>query len=312
MKPMYKLSAAVSVAFLMPIMVIRGGESADKVAADINGIVIYEKELAYPLPPGAFESEAGKIRDLRLARLLRSRLVARFLQQEKITVATVAIEQAWAKLHANPPSAGCACCRYSSLEAFMETNYFRPDEFRAELTNELGLQQYLDRQWKLAYPAGDAGKKHLEQEKPRLQQEYGKASHIFFNVIQNPDYANDPDKVLQQAHARAEAVWQRLRKGEPFDRLVKESSDDAGSKDRGGLLGCAPLYGFQFGPAFTKTLTELQPGTYSQPIESAWGVHIIRREPMSDQDYLDILRENFENELRNKIEKQLDATGPGK
>jgi peptidyl-prolyl cis-trans isomerase C len=96
-------------------------------------------------------------------------------------------------------------------------------------------------------------------------------AHILIAVPENADAAT-----AAAAEAKAKDVIVRLDKGEKFEDLAKELSDDPGSKDNGGVYkGITPG---QFVPEFDKAMfQDLQPGeTTKTPVKTQFGYHVIR------------------------------------
>ncbi|WP_243026644.1 peptidylprolyl isomerase [Thermus albus] len=78
----------------------------------------------------------------------------------------------------------------------------------------------------------------------------------------------------------AKEVLARLAKGEAFAQVAQEVSQDPGSKEVGGDLGCEPEGTYI--PAFEKALLGLKPGEVSPPVGTEFGFHVIlleRTEP---------------------------------
>lgn len=92
----------------------------------------------------------------------------------------------------------------------------------------------------------------------------GCASHILIST-------QDVDPVA--AKAEATAVKARLDKGEDFATVAKEVSDDPGSGEKGGDLGCVGKG--QFVPEFEEALFSLPIGELSELVESQFGFHLI-------------------------------------
>lgn len=80
----------------------------------------------------------------------------------------------------------------------------------------------------------------------------------------------------EEAKKKAEALLERVRKGEDFGKLAKENSDDPGSKDKGGE------YDFfargRMMPEFEEAAFRLKPGEVSDPVETQFGYHLIKTE----------------------------------
>lgn len=82
--------------------------------------------------------------------------------------------------------------------------------------------------------------------------------------------------VLLETEAAAKAVIEKLKKGEKFDDLAKDSKDP-GSKDRGGDLGWANPASFV--PPFSAAMVKLEKGKFTEaPVKSDFGWHVIQLE----------------------------------
>lgn len=80
----------------------------------------------------------------------------------------------------------------------------------------------------------------------------------------------------EEAKKKAQAVLERVRKGEDFAKLAKEISDDPGSKDKGGEYDFFAKGAMV--PEFEEVAFKLKPGEVSEPVETPYGFHIIRLE----------------------------------
>lgn len=86
------------------------------------------------------------------------------------------------------------------------------------------------------------------------------------------------DEANAKAKADAEQLLERAKKGENFEELAKQYSQDPGSKDNGGDLDFAKKG--QFVPEFDKVIfsDDLKVGeVYPQLVESQFGWHIIKK-----------------------------------
>lgn len=92
----------------------------------------------------------------------------------------------------------------------------------------------------------------------------GCASHILIST---------QDKDPEAARAEATEVKARLDKGADFATVAKEVSDDPGSGQQGGDLGCVGKG--QFVPEFEEALFTLPIGELSGLVESQFGFHLI-------------------------------------
>ena len=96
--------------------------------------------------------------------------------------------------------------------------------------------------------------------------EQRQAAHILIEVN---------DKTTEaQAKAKIEEIQARLAKGEKFEALAKEFSQDPGSANNGGDLGYAGPGVYD--PAFEKALYSLAQDQVSGPVRTDFGFHLIK------------------------------------
>lgn len=96
--------------------------------------------------------------------------------------------------------------------------------------------------------------------------EQRRAAHILIEVN---------DKTTEaQAKAKIDEVQARLAKGEKFEALAKEFSQDPGSASNGGDLGYAGPGVYD--PAFEKALYSLSKDQVSEPVRTDFGYHLIK------------------------------------
>jgi parvulin-like peptidyl-prolyl isomerase len=96
-------------------------------------------------------------------------------------------------------------------------------------------------------------------------------------------------------------ILERARAGEDFAALAREFSDDYATKQAGGDTGF--FHRGEMAPQFEAVAFSLQPGEISGPVETPFGVHIIKLEERQESELLpyeeirDPLREHVRNEL---------------
>ncbi len=82
------------------------------------------------------------------------------------------------------------------------------------------------------------------------------------------------DEAKAKARALADSIVVELRKGADFATAARRFSQDPGSKESGGDLGWQRRGTFL--PEFEKVEFSLKPGAISDPVETAFGYHIIQ------------------------------------
>ncbi len=81
--------------------------------------------------------------------------------------------------------------------------------------------------------------------------------------------------ILVEKQSQALEIIERLKKGEKFGKLARETSIDSGSAKKDGNLGYFTK-GMMVKP-FEDAAFKLQIGETSEPIKSEFGYHIIKR-----------------------------------
>ncbi len=113
--------------------------------------------------------------------------------------------------------------------------------------------------------------------------------------------------ILVKEESEAKAIVAQLSKGAKFDKIAKEKSMDAGSRDRGGDLGWSVPSNFV--KPFADTLTSLAKGKTSAPVQSQYGWHIIKLEDVRDLQVpsFDEIKPNLMQRLQQQNIKKMIA-----
>ncbi len=102
-----------------------------------------------------------------------------------------------------------------------------------------------------------------------------RASHILIMV---PEGAKP--EALAEKEKLAKSISDRAKKGEAFDKLAKEFSEDPGSKERGGDLDFFAKE--QMVPEFSDTAFKQKKDEISAPVKSQFGFHVIKTTDRKD------------------------------
>jgi len=94
-------------------------------------------------------------------------------------------------------------------------------------------------------------------------------AHILISIPSDAD-----ETVRKDAKNKADDLYDKIVKGDSFEDLAKEFSDDRGSGMRGGML---PWFGvFRMLPEFIEPLYSMAKGDVSKPVLTSYGYHIIK------------------------------------
>lgn len=119
-----------------------------------------------------------------------------------------------------------------------------------------------------------------------------RARHILLDF---PEDASEAEQDSVRELARD--LRRRAVEGEEFGELARRYSDDPGSADSGGDLGT--IGRGEMVPAFEEAAFALEPGTVSEPVESPYGLHLIRVEERDAPSFED-RREQFARRMRSR------------
>ncbi len=126
--------------------------------------------------------------------------------------------------------------------------------------------------------------------------------HVLLKVKQNAAATEGHEDA--EAKTLAEGALALLKKGEAFEKVAKEKSEDS-SAANGGSLGCFGRG--QMVPAFESVAFSLQPGATSDLVKSPFGYHIIKVDTKLDgaTQPLEQARKRIEAELQDSKSREL-------
>ena len=124
------------------------------------------------------------------------------------------------------------------------------------------------------------------------------------HILITPDVdsnATDAEKTAAEEKAlkKAKEVIEKLNKGEDFDKLAKEYSDDDSNKNKGGKLD-----DFVHGDMvkeFEEAAKKLEKGKYTTtPVKTQYGYHIIYKVDQKEKPELKVVKDDLVEELANE------------
>ena len=156
-------------------------------------------------------------------------------------------------------------------DAVLET-YYEGNKARYQIPEKRSAKILLVEKEKVrqATTVADAEiRKYYEEYKDSYRQpERVQVSHILLK-------APEEDKAkVEEAKKKAEELVEKLKEGADFAAVARENSGDEASASQGGDLGW--IVRDQTVPAFEKAAFDLPPGTTSDPIQTVYGIHILK------------------------------------
>ena len=165
--------------------------------------------------------------------------------------------------------------QFPSEEVFqseMKKSGLTMDQFMSNLKRSIRQTKWMQSQvqGKDAVTEDDAKKFYDANPEKFTNPDIVKASHILFRLA--------PDATPEQAKAaekKAKDAIVRANKGEPFDKLAAELSEEPGAKERGGDLGYFPKD--KMVPEFADAAFAQKVGSVSAtPVKTKFGYHVIK------------------------------------
>ena len=175
---------------------------------------------------------------------------------------------------------------------------FTDETFRAHMERMYRAKVYLDAiRIDAARISDDDVETYYDENKDRLTlPEQVRVRHIL--LTWKPLGKQDDRAFIR---GQMQPILERARAGEDFAALAREFSDDYATRQAGGDTGF-----FQRGemaPAFEAAAFALQTGQISEPVETPFGVHIIKLEERQASELLalDDIRDQLREHVRNEL-----------
>ena len=157
------------------------------------------------------------------------------------------------------------------LKEQIEKSGLTVEKVKENIREGLRQEKWIDEQIKGLTEVTDAEVEDFYKKNPDQfkQPEQVRASHILVAVAKDAK----PDVVAAKQKA-ATAIVARVKKGEAFDKLAKELSEDPSAKQNGGDLN---FFGReQMVPEFSAAAFKMKKDEISDPVRSQFGFHVIK------------------------------------
>ena len=231
-----------------------------------------------------------------LPQLVSVEIAKAYAQQHNITVSDKEVDQELAKLKEQVGDQARASGQdISNQEAYgqaLKQNNITEEQLRQDLRESiLPVQEVQEKVASDAEPSDEEIQKYYEQNKEAqfTTPEQRCVRHILFNKDQKE---------------KAEDVKQKLENGGDFAKLAKEYSQDPGSAEKGGDLGC--LVKGETVPEFEKAAFGAEQGEIVGPVETEFGYHILKVTDVKPEQTRSI--QEVESQIRSQLaaEKQTE------
>jgi parvulin-like peptidyl-prolyl isomerase len=187
----------------------------------------------------------------------------------------------------------------------LESDGYTEETYRRHVERMAAAKVYLDRVRADAADVRDAEvEQFYEENEDRLTlPEQVRVRHIL--LTWKPMGTQDDRAAIRK---QMEPILERARAGEDFAALAREFSEDSATKGNGGDTGF--FYRGTMVPAFEQAAFSLQAGEVSDPVDTVFGVHILKLEGRQEARLLPLeeVREQLRDHVREeKMEAAVDA-----
>jgi parvulin-like peptidyl-prolyl isomerase len=271
-------------------------------AARVNGIDLSNERFnafyqEYRRPYGINIAGRGdhldrltKLRKEAMDLMIEQELVRQAAEAEDIEVSADEIDTAIAEISQPFDSA-------DEFKRRIQSEGFTPDGYREHVGRMIAAKRYLDDiRMRVAEVSDEELEKYYRDNEVRLTlPEQVRVRHIL--LTWKPMGTTDDRAAIREQMV---PILERARAGEDFAELAREFSDDYATRQNGGDTGL--FRRGEMAPAFEDVAFALKPGQISEPVETPFGLHILRLEERREARLLplDEIREKLRDHRREE------------
>jgi peptidyl-prolyl cis-trans isomerase C len=230
-----------------------------------------------------------------IPQLVSIEIAKAYAQEHSITVSDKEVDQELAKIKEQvgdqARSTGQDVSNQEAYEQALKQNNITEEQLREDIRENLPVQEVQERVAGNAEPSDEEVQKYYEENKAAQFTTPSQrcVRHILFNKDQKE---------------KAEDVKQQLENGGDFAELAKENSQDPGSAENGGDLGC--LSKGETVPEFEQAAFGAEQGEIVGPVETEFGYHILKVTDVKSEQTRSL--QEVESQIRSQLaaEKQTE------
>ena len=231
-----------------------------------------------------------------LPQLVGIEIAKTYAQEQNITVSDEEVDQEIAKIKEQvgdqARSSGQDLSNQKAYEQALKQNNITEDQLREDIRENLPVQEVQERVAGDAEPSDEEIQNYYEKNKEAqfTTPEQRCVRHILFNKDQKK---------------KAEDIKQQLENGGDFAKLAKENSQDPGSAENGGDLGC--LGKGETVPEFEQAAFGAEQDEIVGPVKTEFGYHILQVTDVKPEQTRSL--QEIESQIRSQLatEKQSEA-----
>jgi peptidyl-prolyl cis-trans isomerase SurA len=280
----------------------------ERVVAIVNAAIILQSELdarMVPLRDEAMRIADPKERDRRLAKLagqvldemVNEELIVQAAEAAKVEVEASEVQAALdeIKQQNNLDDAGLA--QVLAAQGYTVANY--KQELRRQLLRLRAQNQLVAP--KVQVTEEDARARYDQMQRRSEAVSAVNLSHMLFRLSDHPT-----EQELNEAKEKATRALQRVKAGEDFATVAGEISEDAGTKDTGGILGWFQR-GSMANPEWEPIVFAMEKGDVRGPISGPQGLHVFMVTDVKKTElkpFADMKEQIMRDLRRRELEKQ--------
>ncbi len=226
-----------------------------------------------------------------MPQLVEIEIAKAYAEEHDITVSDAEVDRELARIKEQvgqqARAAGQDLSNQEAYEQALEQNNITEDELREDIRENLPLLEVQERVAGDTQPSEEEVQKYYDENK--AAQFTNPAQRCMRHILFNKDQKE-----------KAEEVKQQLENGANFAELAKENSQDPGSAEQGGDLGC--LGKGETVPEFEKAAFGAETGEIVGPVETEFGYHLIEVTDVRPEETRPL------EEVEPQITEQLAAT----
>jgi hypothetical protein len=282
------------------------GDLSGKVVATVNGEPIHGSEIMAALPIDAYQEQLEDLKKAKFKRLVEEAIESQFLEDHKVAVSDEDLKNGTQEFERMVKTPGCPCCGggYENLEQFRKVNAFTALELRRRISCDTGMKLYTERLVK-ERTSPQALEEAAKKDRARIETTYAEAYVISFGDMRAPGNIPSYRATDDKRETLANDALRRLKKGDSFEEVAKEMSEDKASAPKGGALGC--VRASSLGREVGQILAKLEPGTYSGVIKETWGYCIVMRKKLTEEDIVSVVKEEARYAAQGQVFQEFMA-----
>ena len=281
----------------LPALAIQKDSEKDKVAV-VNGTIITQdyfdremdsiKQRISSSGKPVADSQLSLIKKRVLESIIGAELIYQKSQSKGIKIDESEINKQWEAMKERFPTE-------NELNNALKEMKLSEKEVKSQIKKGLAIQKFIDTQIVQKVMVSDKEVKAYYDSRPNdfKQPAQVKASHILIKIETNAD-----ESKKKEARKKIEKIQKKIKKGEAFAALAKESSQ-CPSSAKGGELGYFSRG--QMVKPFEEAAFALKVGDVSDIVESKFGYHLIKVNDQKDETTIDF--EKVKSELQKAIKQ---------